>query len=116
MADTPAAAAIVAASDPDTWAKRFSGYGSLFVTVCIFALFFICLLVPAPEGTADLKETVKALAMVAAGFWLGSSNSSQKKDATNAALGAALATSTPTVSPEPTEPSDEAKALAARAS
>jgi hypothetical protein len=43
-----------------------------------------------------LFVTVKALEMVAAGYWIGSSNSSQNKDATIAAIAAP-----PAAPPEP---------------
>jgi hypothetical protein len=89
----------------DTWAKRFNAYGALIVTIIIFGLF----------GWHPTDDTMKALAMLAGGYWLGSSNSSQKKDDTTAALGAALATSTP-APPAPLPPAtsqDTADAAAA---
>ena len=67
----------------------FNSYGALLVTVIIFALFYL--------HPAD--DTTKALAMLAAGFWLGSSNSSQKKDDTITAAQQALATSAPVTKP-----------------
>jgi len=83
-----------------TWSSRFNAFGALVVTVFIFALFGAGLYLAAknaalPPTASNLLETVKALAMVAAGYWLGSSNSSQKKDDTIAASSAALATSAP---------------------
>ena len=97
---------LVPEMDPnnDTWAKRFSAWGALFVTVAIFALLTVCLVIaartPAPTPAfIGLQEVVKALAMLAAGYWLGSSNSSQKKDETSAAANTvamnALANSVP---------------------
>ena len=73
----------------DSWAKRFSAWGALFVTFSIFGLLGYSLYVSGaretlPPAFATLTETVKALALLAAGFWLGSSNSSQRKDDTNA--------------------------------
>lgn len=79
----------------DTWSKRFNSWGAMFVTVAVFVLLFLGMLIAArmtepPAAFTNLMETVKALAMVCAGYWVGSSNSSQKKDE---ALSAALATS-----------------------
>ncbi len=87
----------------DSWAKRFSAYGALFVTVTVFGLFFMGLHVASQSpDLADFKslmETVKALTLVCAGYWVGSSNSGQRKDdnaaANSAALTQALATSVP---------------------
>ncbi len=75
---------------PDTWGKRFNSYGALVVTIFIFGLFYLGLILSAkyadlPAPASNLLETVKALAMIAAGFWLGSSMSSQKKDDANTA-------------------------------
>ena len=84
----------------DSWAKRFGAWGSLFVTAVIFGLLAMGLVISSgaadpPIAFTNLMETIKALSMVAAGFWLGSSSSSQKKDDTIAAGTAALAVSTP---------------------
>jgi hypothetical protein len=100
---------------PDRWGR----IGAFAVTAAIFALFFMGLYLAAqrpdlPPTASQLLETVKALAMVAAGYWLGSSSSSAKKDDTNAQLGAALATSTPTVVAPTPGPSEAEKALAAK--
>jgi ABC-type sugar transport system permease subunit len=89
----------------DTWAKRFSAWGALLVTVSVFALFAVGLVFSAlsqnpPTAFSNLMETVKALAMVCAGYWVGSSNSSQKKDETIAQNSVALANSQP-ITPSP---------------
>jgi hypothetical protein len=88
-----------AAAPVEAWGRRFNAYGAMFVTATIFLLMLIGLAIAAWWRDAQLfnglMETVKALVMVAAGFWIGSSNSSQKKDDTLAATAAALATSTP---------------------
>lgn len=65
----------------------------------------------------DKYEQMVIVALVglitgAIGYYFGSSTGSTKKDDTTAALGAALATSTPI--PPITEPSDAAKALATK--
>lgn len=82
----------------------FNSYGALLVTVIIFVLFYL--------HPAD--DTTKALAMLGAGYWLGSSNSSQKKDDTSAASNAAAIQALATSAPVSTEPSDAAKALDAK--
>ncbi len=86
----------------DSWAKRFGAWGSLFVTAVIFALLTVGLVLSARTSDptlafSNLMETIKNLAMVAAGFWLGSSNSGQKKDDTISEATAALAVSAPVV-------------------
>lgn len=86
-----------------TWGEKLSGKGALAVTGAIFALLFMGMAVTAwrsdQQGFANLLETVKALSLLAAGFWLGSSRGSQKKDETIAAANAALATSAPVTTP-----------------
>jgi hypothetical protein len=61
----------------------------MFVTATVFLLMLIGLSTAAwwhdSQLFNGLMETVKALVMVAAGFWIGSSNSSQKKDEAAAA-------------------------------
>lgn len=64
------------AGNNDTWSQRFNAYGALIVTAIIFGLF----------ATHASDDTMKALAMLAGSYWLGSSNSSQKKDDTIAAV------------------------------
>lgn len=90
---------------PDAWGKRFNAYGAMFVTAIVFLLMLIGLCIAAwwkdQQLFNGLMETVKALVMVAAGYWIGSSNSSQKKDETIAATTAALAISSPPVPPAP---------------
>ena len=75
--------------------------------VIIFFLLFMGMAVSAwhadSQAFNNLMETVKALAMVAAGYWIGSSNSNQRKDETVAAATAALAVSTPP-QPIPAQP------------
>ena len=72
-----------------SWSQMFNSYGALIVTIIIFALF----------ATNHSDDTMKALAMLAGGYWLGSSNSSQKKDDTITAAQQALATSAPVSKP-----------------
>jgi hypothetical protein len=86
----------------DIWAKRFGAYGALFVTVIIFLLLALGLVfsyrvADPPPAFSNLMETIKALAMMGAAYWLGSSNSSQKKDDTIAKNAEALAVSAPVV-------------------
>jgi len=88
----------------DTWAKRFSSWGALSVTGAIFFLLGIGVLfsywsADPPPAFSNLMETVKALSMMAAAYWLGSSNSSQKKDDVLASNAVALANSTPNIPP-----------------
>lgn len=87
--------------EDDTWAKRFSAWGALFVTISVFSLLGMGLVfsywanTDPPQAFSNLMETIKALAMVCAGYWVGSSNSSQKKDEVLASNAVALANSTP---------------------
>jgi hypothetical protein len=93
-------------SDQVGW--RFNALGALFVTISVFLLLGGGLAVSAlhadTQAFNNLMETVKALAMVAAGYWIGSSNSSQSKDATIAAIAA----------PPPVEPVPPISFTAAR--
>ena len=79
-------------SPTDQVGWRFNALGALFVTVSVFLLLGGGLAITAmykdTQAFNNLMETVKALAMVAAGYWIGSSNSSQNKDATIAAIAA----------------------------
>ena len=77
----------------DSWSKMFNSYGAMVVTVIIFALY----------ATHSTDDTLKNLAVLAAGYWLGSSNSSQKKDDTNAATTAVAMQALATSSPAPLE-------------
>lgn len=84
---------------PDAWSKRFNAYGALAVTGATFFLLFVGMMIAAWWRDQQLfngaMETVKALVMVAAGFWIGSSNSSQRKDEALADASKALAVSAP---------------------
>lgn len=77
---------------PDTWGKRVNAFGAMFVTATVFVMLCSGLAVAVwwddKQLFANLMETVKALVMVAAGFWVGSSSNSQKKDETIAAAAA----------------------------
>lgn len=103
------------ATPADSWSLRFNAYGALCVTAAIFSAFFFGMAITAWHNDSNsfnaLLETIKSLVMLAAGFWLGSSNSKRqqdealtestiKKDETIAAQSVALATSVP-VKPEP---------------
>lgn len=86
----------------NSWGTKFSAYGAMFVTVVVFLLLFIGITISGlvaepPPAFNNLMETVKALAMVCAGYWVGSSNSGQKKDETIARAQTALAQSSPAV-------------------
>lgn len=87
-----------APSTTDQVGWRFNALGALFVTVSVFLLLGGGLVETAiskdTQAFNNLMETVKALAMVAAGYWIGSSNSSQNKDAT---IQAAIASAPPAV-------------------
>lgn len=94
------------------WNKRFSAYGAMAVTASIFFLLFVGMMIAAWWRDQQLfngaMETVKALVMVAAGYWLGSSKSGQQKDDALADASKALATSSPlppVVTTTTTEPS-----------
>lgn len=101
--------------EPDTWAKRFREWGALLITGTIYLLFAYSLwksgfdTPPSAEFT-KLSGTVENLALLAAGYWLGSSAQGQKKDETIAAQGSegmkALASSVPAqlVLPAPLKP------------
>ncbi len=68
----------------DVWSRRFSAWGSMLVTAAIFLLLAYDLVVTSrlddKQQFNGLNETIKAMAMIAIGFWLGSSNSKQKQD------------------------------------
>lgn len=86
--------------DDSIWAKRFGSWGALLVTAAVFGLFYLGLIVSArspepPAAFTNLMETIKALALLVVGYWVGSSNSSQKKDETIAKSAEALAVSAP---------------------
>lgn len=61
----------------------------MFVTVAIFLLFFACMVVAYwwedKQAFNGLSETVKALIMVAVGYWIGSSSGSKQQSETIAA-------------------------------
>jgi hypothetical protein len=67
----------------DAWSRRFSTIGAMFVTAMIFLLFAACMAVAYlwedKQAFNGLSETVKALVMVAAGFWIGSSSGSKQQ-------------------------------------
>ena len=92
-------------SSTDALGWRFNALGALFVTVSVFVLLGAGLAVSAlhtdTQAFNNLMETVKALAMVAAGYWIGSSNSSQSKDATIAAIATPPVVSAPPAPPPP---------------
>lgn len=73
-----------------------------FLASCIFGLFAVVaitsMFLPV-HADADIKQTVIALVMLAAGFYLGSTASSKNKDDTIAAIA-----STPPVIVPPTPP------------
>lgn len=62
------------------------------LALCIFTLFAVVaitsMFLPV-HADADIKQTVIALVMLAAGFYLGSSASSKKKDETIGAIASA---------------------------
>lgn len=68
----------------DLWTRRFTAWGSMVVTVSIFVLLAYDLIATSrledKQAFNGLNETIKAMAMIAVGFWLGSSNSKQKQD------------------------------------
>lgn len=69
--------------EPDTWAKRFREWGALLITAAIYALFAYSLwksatMDPTPDAFKTMQETVKNLALLAAGYWLGSSAQGQR--------------------------------------
>lgn len=74
----------VTESSADLWTRRFTAWGSMAVTVAIFALLAYDLIATSrlddKQQFNGLNETIKAMAMIAVGFWLGSSNSKQKQD------------------------------------
>lgn len=68
----------------DLWTRRFTAWGSMAVTVAIFLLLGYDLIATSrledKQAFNGLNETIKAMAMIAVGFWLGSSNAKQKQD------------------------------------
>lgn len=58
--------------------RRF--WGAAGVTAVIMALYGAVILGLAPKPDPDIGETLKALALLAAGYWLGSSSGSAAKD------------------------------------
>lgn len=67
----------------DAWSRRFGTLGAMFVTVMIFILFVACMMVAwwweDKQAFNGLSETVKALIMVAVGYWIGSSSGSKQQ-------------------------------------
>ena len=104
-----------AAEQPIPWWVK-PALAALVIVLFGFALVVVMI----DKGNANqllMLGVINALIGTAIGYYFGSSSSSDKKDTTIAANTAALATSTPAAPPataEPTEPSDEAKALAAK--
>lgn len=89
-------------------ATRMPSLIGILIVVLAFATFNAILFVPKPAGTTDsvIQQIITIVAALLGGFvgWqYGSSQSSAKKDDTNAAAIAALATSTP-VAPAPDPP------------
>lgn len=116
MTYTTDATPMVPSTADSDWSKRFNAYGALAVTAAIFAAFFYGMAVTAwrndTQSFGTLMETVKTLLILAAGFWLGSSNSKRQQDEvlaattikqneTIAAQGVALATSAPVATSAP---------------
>lgn len=72
-----------------TWADKWNAFGAAAVTLLIFIMLIGAMAITALKGDqqtfASLVETAKALGLLAAGYWLGSSKSSKDKDETIAA-------------------------------
>lgn len=84
-------------SATDTWDRRM---GIIFVTLMIFGDFTLSLLLAVrypdlPPTALGLIETVKAVTMIAVGYWLGGSAKEQKQSDQNTTLGMALAGAAP---------------------
>ena len=69
-------------------------WGAFVVSIIILIFFgfyeFAIVFLKMPEN-AGLADILRTLTTLVAGYWIGSSNSSQKKDATNAANSQAAA-------------------------
>ena len=70
-------------NSPGDWAKRFREWGALLITGTIYALLAYSLWKSAttpepPAAFTNLTETIKNLALLAAGYWLGSSAQGQR--------------------------------------
>jgi hypothetical protein len=80
----------------DTWAKRFREWGALLITAAIYGMFFYSLYKSAtlkepPPAFTQMLEVIKSLALLAAGYWLGSSAQGQRnQDATAVATAKAM--------------------------
>lgn len=79
-----------AGSSAVSWATKVKDLGAIAVTAAVIALY----------ATMPTDDTLKNLMILVVGYWVGSSNSSNKKDETIAASTAALAVSAPAVPPE----------------
>lgn len=68
----------------DIWTRRFTAWGSMAVTFAIFLLLAYAMVVTSwledKQAFNGMNEIIKGMAMIAVGFWLGNSNSGQKKD------------------------------------
>ncbi len=74
-----------ATSNAASWATKVKDLGALAITAAVVALY----------ATFPADDTLKNILIMVVSYWVGSSNSSSKKDDTIATSTAALATSTP---------------------
>src|SRR6185312_2709271 len=85
----------------DSWTRRINVYGAIGVTIVVFGMFLFGMAVTAHSSDQtsfnNLLETTKALVMVAAGYWIGTSHNSTKKDDIIAHNAEMLASSVPVV-------------------
>jgi hypothetical protein len=76
------------------WATKVKDLGALAVTAAVVALY----------ATFPADDTLKNILIMVVSYWVGSSNSSSKKDDTIATSTAALAVSVPVVPADPPKP------------
>jgi hypothetical protein len=74
-----------AGSNAATWATKVKDLGALAVTAAVVALY----------ASFPADDTLKNILIMVVSYWVGSSNSSSKKDDTIATSTAALAVSVP---------------------
>jgi len=64
--------------------KKLDQWGTIWVSLVILVVFgvayVVCLKINLADQLAAFGETARNLAMIAAGYWLGSSSGSKKKD------------------------------------
>lgn len=74
------------------WVEKMNAFGAAGVTLLIFLMLLLGMAVTAWKNDIDtfksLVDNAKALGLLAAGFWLGSSKSSRDQNTTISAIAA----------------------------